>query len=173
MRGASQELEAARRGAENRRLTVDSARRKLTDDIAVFDGTNRRLNAATEQREVQAKAWRNGGMSGDPDPSRLEAAILEAINRLQALADLSARQRQLTAGYRRRAEDETLRGIERRIQQQSAGSGPHARTEQPRAAVSSATANLDRAQAVRSRMDELVSKMQSMADDYASESWSR
>ena len=167
MGSASQALEAAQREAENRRLTVDSARQKLTDDSAALEQANRRLNDATEQRDAQANAWRNGGMSGDPDPNRLESALSAATSRLQAAAALSGRQRQLAAGYRRWTQDETLRAVERRVHEQSAGSAPHARTEQLRAALSDATADLDRAQAVRSRMDDLVSQMQSMADDYA------
>jgi exonuclease SbcC len=167
MGSASQAFEAAQRVAENRRLTVDSARRKLTNDIVALDQANRRLNAAIDQRGAQANAWRNGGMSGDPDPNRLESGLSAATSRLQAPAALSERLRQLITGYRRWTQDESLRVIGRRIQEQSAGATPQARIEQLRAAADDATVDLNRAQAVRSRMDSLVSQMQSRADDYA------
>jgi hypothetical protein len=161
--GSASQAFGAQREAENRRLIVDSARQKLTDDTAALDQANRRLNVATERRDAQANAWRNG----DPDPNRLESALSAATSRLQAASALSERQHQLTVGYRRWIQDGTLRAIGRRIQEQSAGNAPQARTEQLRAAVDGATANLNRAQAVRSRMDGLVSQMQSQADDYA------
>jgi exonuclease SbcC len=167
MGSASQVFEAVQREIERGRLTVDSARQKLTADTVALERANRRLNVATEQRDAQANAWRNSGMSGDPDPLRLESALSAAISQLRATATLSERQRQLTAGYRRWTQDETLRAIERRIKEQSVGAAPQARTQQLRADVDDATADLDRAQAVRGRMDRLVSQMQSKADDYA------
>jgi hypothetical protein len=164
---ASHALEKARREAEGCRLAAESARRKLADDAAALGEATGRLNLVVEQRNALVNAWRDSGMSGEPDPTRLTSLVDETARRLQLNVAMAERQRQMTAAYRRWTQDDALRAAECRIQEQAAGERPQARTAQLRAAVDSAMADLDGARAARSRMETLVTQMQSTANEYA------
>ncbi|MCX5581643.1 AAA family ATPase [Kaistia terrae] len=165
---ASREALALQAALDAQRGQREALRGRAAAEESSVKARNLRLQQGAERRRTIAEAWTAGGLTGDPDVARLATQLALADDRISTVAQLTERQKRLSAGYRRWTDDEALRDVNRRIDQQAASAGgPDVVSAIFAAAVEDAQARVGRAERARARMETVVTGMQSKADDYA------
>lgn len=166
--------EATRKSAElltalnAHRQQLEALRARAAAEDSARHAANSRLQQSARRRRELADAWTAADLTGDPDVARLATQLALAGDRLSVVSQLAERQKRLSAGYRRWTDDEALRDANRRIYQRvGRADGPDAVTADIATAIAVAESRLSRAERARTRMESVVSDMQSKADDYA------
>jgi exonuclease SbcC len=161
------EAEARAEAARRRR---DSAREVLAGETAALETYQTRLNNLVRRQHTLTENWLQLGLNGEPDPGRLVPRRAALADRKAQLEQLDRRRHRSVEGYRRWLQDEELRVRQQRIEArlaQAGGEGELAMAKQLQSALFIAQRHLAAAQQTRTRVDQIVSRIQEQADIYA------
>ncbi|MCC8442435.1 AAA family ATPase [Xanthomonas cannabis] len=139
-------------------------------EMGAISAANARLAALAREMQGARRRWTENGQTGEPDPNRLASYRQLVVDRLSALKPIGEAIYRLTAGYRKWLQDEQLRKLEADI----AGriQATQVETEQEYQAhltqrVEQAANDLKLAQAAKEKVDDVGTRMQELAKEYA------
>lgn len=136
---------------------------------AISAANARRAEFAREMHEARRR-WAENGQTGDPDPIRLASYRQVTVDRISALKPIGEAINRLTVGYRKWLQDEQLGKLEAEII--SKIQATQVETEQEHQAyltqrVEQAENDLKLALAAKDKVDDVGTRMQELAKEYA------
>ena len=169
-RNAGERVTTARSGLATAQANRDALQAAEAREIGAISAANARLAALARETQEARRRWTENGQTGDPDPNRLASYRQVTVDRISALKPIEESIYRLTVGYRKWLQDEQLRKLEADIA--SRVQATQVETEQEYQAhltqrVEQAANDLKLAQAAKDKVDDVGTRMQELAREYA------
>ncbi|MFB6449090.1 AAA family ATPase [Bradyrhizobium tunisiense] len=157
---------------DHARVARDTAAAAISREDASLATTNNELDRLAEARRRLVRHWTELGQTGDPDSARVLQLRSQITERQARAQPIGAAHADLINGLRIWQNDQQLqereRAIEGTIRKKLAATEADT-TERLQADVISAQSQLDLAQRARDRMEDVGTKMQGRAEEFADE----
>lgn len=165
-----EQLQTDQKQLDGARVARDTVATAINREDASLATTNGELDKLAEGRKALVNRWSQLGQTGDPDSARV-AHLRSQITERQARAEpIAAAHADLINGLRIWQNDQQLQEREHTIaatlRERQVDTEAEA-TEALQAAVAQAQAQLDLAQGARDRMEDVGTKMQARAEEFA------
>lgn len=169
-RDAGARVTTARSGLATAQANRDALLAAEAREIGAISAANTRLAALAREMQEARGRWSENGQTGDPDPNRLASYRHVTVDRISALKPIEEAIHRLTVGYRKWLQDEQLRKLEADIVGRVQAT--QVETEQEYQAhltqrVEQAANDLKLAQAAKDKVDDVGTRMQELAKEYA------
>lgn len=154
------------------RVARDTVAAAISREDASLATTNNELDRLAEARRVLVRHWTELGQTGDPDSARVLQLRSQITERQARAQPIGATHADLINGLRIWQNDQQLQERERAIEgiiRKKLAATESETTERLQADVISAQSQLDLAQRARDRMEDVGTKMQGRAEEFADE----
>lgn len=167
-----EQIQAEQAALDSARVERDSVAAAIAREDASLATTNGELDRLAEARRGLVRRWSDLGQTSDPDMARVALLRSQTAERQARAEPLAAAHSDLINGLRIWQNDQQLQERERAIaatMREKLCSSETETTEKLQADVAAAQAQMDLAQRARDRMEDVGSKMQSRAEEFADE----